>query len=337
MSDVRRELFGNINGRPVERFTLANRSIAVSAISYGGIITSIDAPDRNGEIADVVLGFDALEGYLGDHPYFGAIVGRYANRIANGRFTIDGAEYRLATNNGAHHLHGGLAGFDKQVWRAEPLAARNGVAFHLRSAAGDEGYPGRLDVTVSYVLTEDDELVVDYQATTDATTHVNLTQHSYFNLAGAGRGDVLGHELMIDADRYTPVDATLIPTGTLDTVDGTRFDFRRPRPIGEGFDHNWVLNGYSGTLRRVARVIEPRSGRTLEVSTTEPGLQVYTANYLDGTLVGKSGRPYGAHAGFCVETQHYPDTPNQPGFPSTLLRPGDRYRSTTVFAFGVSR
>jgi aldose 1-epimerase len=334
---VRREQFGDINGAPVERFTLANRTLAVSAISYGGIITSIAAPDRGGAIDDIVLGFDSLAGYLGDHPYFGAIVGRYANRIANGRFAIDGVEYRLATNNGPHHLHGGVAGFDKQIWRAEPMADRNGVVFAWTSHDGDEGYPGRLDVTVSYELTDRDELIAVYEATTDKPTHVNLTQHSYFNLAGAGRGDVLGHELTIDADRYTPVDATLIPTGALDPVDGTRFDFRQPRAIGDGFDHNWALNGYSGSLRRVARVREPQSGRTLDVSTTEPGMQVYTADYLDGTLVGKSGRPYRAHAGFCVETQHYPDTPNQPAFPSTLLRPGERYRSTTVFAFGVSR
>ena len=332
---MQRQPFGTVGSRDVTQVTLSNRSgVEVRAIDYGGIITSITTPDRDGAMADIVLGFSSLDGYLGDHPYFGAIVGRYANRIAHGRFTIDGVEYRLATNNGPHHLHGGRIGFDKKVWDTTPLPGRNGVVFAYSSADGEEGYPGTLAGTVSYELTERNELVVEYQATSDKPTHVNLTQHSYFNLGGEGGEDVLGHMVTIDAGRYTPVDATLIPTGALDLVAGTRFDFRQPRPIREGFDHNWALNHYSGGLRRVVRVVAPRSGRTLELSTTEPGLQLYTANYLDGTLVGKSGRAYAPHAGFCLETQHYPDSPNQPQFPTTLLRPGELYRSKTIFTFG---
>ncbi len=333
-----RQPFGTAGNRDVTQVTLRNTSgVEVRAIDFGGIITAIATPDRNGAMADIVLGFKALDGYLGDQPYFGAIIGRYANRIANGRFTIDGIQHQLATNNRPHHLHGGVVGFDKRIWDVQPLAARNGAVFTYTSADGEEGYPGTLTVSVSYELTDYNELVVDYQATSDRATHVNLTQHSYFNLAGEGAGDVLAHELLIDADYFTPVDATLIPTGALDPVEGTRFDFRQPRAIGEGYDHNWVLNNYSGQLRRVARLVEPRSGRTLELSTTAPGMQLYTANYFDGTLVGKSGRGYGAYGGCCLETQHYPDTPNQPAFPETLLRPGERYRSTTMFAFGVSR
>ncbi len=311
--------------------------MAVSAISYGGIITSITVPDRDGIRADIVLGFGSLDGYLRDHPYFGAIVGRYANRIANARFTIDGVDYRLAANDGAHHLHGGRAGFDKQIWRGEPMPDANGVVFTLISTDGEEGYPGTLAVTISYQLTGSNALILDYRATTDKATHVNLTQHSYFNLAGEGSGAVLDHHLMIDADRFTPVDAALIPLGTLSPVEGTRFDFRKMRAIGESFDHNWALNHSPGVLHHVARAVEPLSGRTIDLSTTEPGLQLYTASYLDGTLVGKSGRPYQPHGGFCLETQHFPDTPNRPAFPSTLLRPGDTYWSRSVFGFGVSK
>ncbi len=331
-----REAFGEVAGRPIEQFTLTNRhGIAVRAINYGGIITSIVTPDRNGAIGEIVLGFDSLDGYLGDHPYFGAIVGRYGNRIAHGRFAIGDREYRLATNNGPHHLHGGDKGFDKQVWSAEMLpdvAGQSSVALSYSSADGEEGYPGRLLVHVTYALNDDNELVVDYLGRTDRPTHVNLTQHSYFNLAGGG--EVLDHELTIDADRYTPVDAALIPTGALASVAGTPFDFRQsiaigaridlPHPqlkIGQGYDHNWVLNG-SGALHRAARILEPVSGRTLDVSTTEPGMQFYT------------GRQ---RSGFCVETQHYPDTPNQPNFPTTLLEPGQQYSSRTVFRFGVTK
>ena len=332
---MQRQPFGRAGRRDVTQFTLSNsRGVQVRAIDFGGIITSIAAPDREGAIADIVLGFDSLDGYLGDHPYFGALVGRYANRIAHGRFTIDGVAYRLTTNNGKHHLHGGERGFDKVMWRAGALTGRNGVVFEYSSADGEEGYPGALGVTVSYELTDTSELIIEYRATTDAATHVNLTQHSYFNLAGEGSGDVLGHELTLDADRYTPVDAMLIPRGSIERVDGTPLDFRKSKPIGRAYDHNWALNEYSGRLRPVARVVDPHSGRTLQIATTEPGLQFYTANSLDGKLIGKSGRAYGPHSGFCLETQHYPDTPNQPGFPSTLLRPGEVYKSTTIFTFG---
>jgi aldose 1-epimerase len=344
------EAFGKAGDRAVDQIVMTNRNgVEVSAITYGGIITSIKTPDRTGALGDIVLGFETLDGYLAGHPFFGALVGRYGNRIAKGRFTIDGVDYKLATNNGPNHLHGGIKGFDKVIWKAEylpPQPGRNAVAFTYTSADGEEGYPGKLDVKVTYTLTDRNELIVDYSARTDMATHVNLTQHSYFNLAGAG--DVLGHELTIDADRYTPVDAGLIPTGELATVEGTPFDFRQstaigaridqPHPqlkIGGGYDHNFVLNGNSGTLRRAARVVEPKTGRTLEVATTEPGMQFYTGNFLDGKLTGK-GRSYTRRSGFCLETQHYPDTPNQPNFPTTLVKPGQEYSSKTVFTFGVN-
>lgn len=347
---VTRESFGSVEGKAVERLTLTNRhGIQVQAITYGGIITSIKTPDRNGIMADIVLGFDSIDGYLGSRWYIGAIVGRYGNRIARGRFTIDGTPYKLATNNGPHHLHGGHKGFDKVVWNAEVLpdmAGQSRVRLAYVSADGEEGYPGRLNVEVTYTLTDNNELIVDYFAKTDQPTHVNLTQHSYFNLAG--EGDILGHELTIDADRYTPVDATLIPTGELAPVEGTPFDFRTPVTIGarinephpqlkngRGYDHNWVLSRGKTTLSRAARLVEPTSGRTLEVATTEPGVQFYTANSLDGTLKGKAGKTYAHRSGFCLETQHYPDTPNQKAFPPTLLMPGQEYKSQTVFVFGV--
>ena len=352
---MNRQPFGIANGESVERLTLTNKNgVEVSAITYGGIITSIKTPDRNGAMADIVLGFNSIDGYLGGHPYFGAIIGRYGNRIAKGRFTIDGTEYTLATNNGPNHLHGGNKGFDKRIWKAQllpPAAGQTGIAFTYTSLDGEEGYPGTLDVTVTYTLTDSDQLIVRYEATSDKATHVNLTQHSYFNLAGEGSGDILGHELTIDADRYTPVDATLIPTGALAPVEGTPFDFRRQTAIGAridaadeqikiggGYDHNWVLNRTTaGEVQRVARAYEPASGRVLEVSTTEPGMQFYTGNFLDGRLVGKAGKPYGRRSGFCLETQHYPDTPNHPNFPTTLVRPGEKYESRTVFAFSTTK
>jgi aldose 1-epimerase len=297
-----------------------------------------------------VLGFDQLSGYLKQPPYFGAIVGRYGNRIAKGVFAIDGATFHLATNNGPNHLHGGVRGFDKQLWNAESFRRGGdvGVVYTLTSPDGDEGYPGALNVKVTYTLAADDTLTVDYAATTDKPTVVNLTQHSYFNLAGSG--DILNHRLTIDADRYTPVDSTLIPTGELALVDGTPFDFRQPTAIGAridadneqirnggGYDHNWVLNGAAGALRHAARLEDPSSGRTLDVATTEPGLQFYSGNFLDGTLTGKGGRVYQKRAALCLETQHFPDSPNHPDFPSTVLRPGARYQSKTVFTFGVAR
>ncbi len=335
------------DGEAVEAFTLKNTNgIAVTAITYGGIITSLKVPDRNGAIGDIVLGFDAIDGYLKGHPFFGAIIGRYGNRIAKGRFSIDKLPYTLATNNGPNHLHGGVRGFDKHVWKAEILT-ENSLRLSRVSPDGEEGYPGNLQVQVIYSLTNYNELIVDYTATTDQPTHVNLTQHSYFNFAGAG-ADILGHELMIDADRYTPVTGELIPTGELAPVEGTPFDFRKPTAIGarinaphpqikngQGYDHNWVLNREGNGLELAARVLEPSTGRTMEVATTEPGMQFYAGNFLDGTIVGKGGSKYGRRSGFCLETQHYPDSPNQPDFPSTLLRPGSTYSSRTVFKFGV--
>jgi aldose 1-epimerase len=344
---ISRAPFGvTATGEAVDRYTLSNRrGMAVEIATYGGIVVSCRVPDRAGVVADVVLGFDSLEGYLKGHPYFGAIVGRYGNRIAKGRFTLGGTTFQLARNNGENHLHGGLRGFDKVVWKAAEIA---GPALQLTytSKDGEEGYPGNLSVTVVYTLTDNNELKVDYTATTDKETVVNLTNHSYFNLAGQGEGDILGHRLRIDADRFTPVDAGLIPTGELRSVAGTPFDFRTERAIGEridaedeqiarggGYDHNFVLNGAPGTMRLAARVLEPRSGRVLEVHTTEPGMQFYTGNFLDGSITGKGSRVYRKRYGFCLETQHFPDSPNKPSFPPATLRPGETYRTSTIFRF----
>jgi aldose 1-epimerase len=321
-------------------------------MTYGGIIASLETPDRQGQLADIVLGFDTLKGYLGESPYFGAITGRYSNRIAKGRFTLDGKSYQLATNDGPNHLHGGVKGFDKVVWKGEPLERADGagVAFSRTSPDGEEGYPGALTSRISYVLTDRNELIVEYETSTNKQTIHNLTQHSYFNLTGRGAERILGHVLTLHADRYTPVDATLIPTGELAPVDGTPLDFRKPTTIGErigatheqltrgrGYDHNFVLNRSGEGLVPAARVVEPSTGRTLEVSTTEPGIQFYSGNFLDGTVKGKGGQAYEQRTGFCLETQHFPDSPNQPKFPSTVLRPGDTYRSRTVFTFGVQK
>jgi aldose 1-epimerase len=298
---------------------------------------------------DVVLGYDAAMDYVRNNaPHFGAVVGRFANRIAKARFTLDGQTFTLAANNGPNHLHGGPKGFDSVVWRGEALP--NGVAFTYVSADGEEGYPGRLPVRVTYTLTDRDELAVDYQATTDKPTVINLSQHTYFNLAGQAARDVLDHRLQLDADQYTPVDTTLIPTGELAPVAGTPFDFRQAAAIGaridaphpqiqngRGYDHNFVLNGRNGELRHAARVVEPSTGRTLDVATTEPGVQFYSANFLDGSITGKQGRTYRKRFGFCLETQHFPDAPNQPAFPSTVLRPGETFASRTVFTFGVEK
>jgi len=347
-----RDIVGTMpDGTEIEAFTLANaHGIELRAITYGGIITSLRAPDRDGQLGDIVLGFDGIDGYLKDPPYFGAIIGRYGNRIAKGRFTLDGTTYELAKNNGGNHLHGGLKGFDKIVWDAAPFANERGVGIIFRhtSADGDEGYPGALTVEVTYTLTDQDELFVDYLATADKATPVSLTQHSYFNLAGDGSSDVLGHVLQLGAGRYTPVDAGLVPTGEIATVEGTPFDFRTPTAIGarindddvqlkrgRGYDHNFVLDREGGGLLHAARVVEPTTGRTLDISTTEPGIQFYSGNFLDGTITGKGGHVYNHRGGFCLETQHYPDSPNQPSFPSTILRPGETYRSQTVFRFGV--
>ena len=341
-------------GEPVEIFTMTNPAgIEVRAITYGGIITSLKTPDRDGNLDDIVLGFDSLAPYDAGSPYFGSIIGRYGNRIARGRFTLDGETFALATNNGANHLHGGDVGFDRVVWAGEPFEREDavGVVFTHTSPDGDEGYPGTLEVRVTYTLTDAGELVFDYHATTDRATPVNLTQHSYFNLAGTGADDILGHELTIDASRYTPVDTTLIPTGELAPLDGTPLDFRAPTAIGAridddhpqlaaglGYDHNYVLDRTADAgLQRAALVHEPVTGRTLEIRTEEPGIQFYSGNFLDGTITGKGGRVYGHRSGFCLETQHFPDSPNQPGFPSTILRPGEEYGTRTVLIFGVSR
>jgi aldose 1-epimerase len=349
--------FGTLaSGQSAQLFTLRNaHGIEVQLTNYGGIITSLKTPDRAGHLSDIVLGYDNLAAYVANSPYFGAIVGRYANRIARGHFTLDGTAYTLAVNNGPNSLHGGLRGFDKVVWKARPFQNQEGqgVTLDYTSPNGEEGYPGTLHATVSYTLTADDRLIVDYEATTDKATPINLSQHSYWNLAGNASRDILGHVLTINADAITPVDSTLIPTGEIASVEGTPFDFRTPTAIGarvdqrqntqirygNGYDHNWVLNrggAASDALVLAARVVEPTSGRTMEISTTEPGLQFYSGNFLDGTITGKGGAVYKFRYGLALETQHYPDSPNHPNFPSTILRPGQEYRSRTVFKFGVT-
>lgn len=355
--ELRRAPFGRTpDGQPVDLFTLTNaHGIEVRLTNYGGIIISLKTPDRSGQLGDIVLGYDSLSGYLHDTPYFGAIVGRYGNRIARGRFALDGTTYRLVVNNGPNSLHGGIRGFDKVLWNAEPLRNENSVAIVLdyTSADMEEGYPGTLRARVTYTLTDDNRLIVDYQATSDKPTPVNLTQHSYWNLAGDGRRDILAHELTINADSMTPVDSTLIPTGEISPVAGTPFDFRTPIPIGAridqrqntqiryggGYDHNFVLNRGSraaDALLFAAHVVEPSTGRTLDVFTTEPGMQFYSGNFLDGSITGKAGNVYKYRYGLALETQHYPDSPNHPNFPSTILRPGQQYRTRTIFAFGVA-
>jgi aldose 1-epimerase len=346
--------FGHMpDGKAVEVYTLTNaRGMQVRAITYGAIIQAIRVPDRSGQLADVTLGYDSLPGYITDSPYFGAVVGRYANRIARGRFTLGGRTYRLATNNGPNSLHGGVKGYDKVVWRARSFQRGDsaGVTFGHTSPDGDEGYPGTLRVTVTYTLTPANELVVDYSARTDKPTPVNLSQHSYFNLAGEGSGDILQHVLTLDADRYTPVDSTLIPTGELASVAGTPFDFRTPTAVGarieqpddqlrygKGYDHNFVLNRSGPGLVPAVHVLDPKTGRTLDIATTEPGLQFYSGNFLDGSIKGKGGHVYGHRSAIVLETQHFPDSPNHSNFPSTILRPGRELRSRTVFTFGVAR
>jgi aldose 1-epimerase len=347
---ITRQPFGTTtDGQPVELYTLRNRhGVEARIMTYGGIVQSLKVPDRNGVLGDVVLGYDTLDEYQRASPYFGCLVGRYANRIAKGRFTLDGRTYTLATNNGPNALHGGLKGFDKVVWRARAYQSSDGPALELRylSPDGEEGYPGNLNVTAVYTLTDDNCLRLDLSATTDKPTVVNLTQHSYFNLAG--RGDVLGHLVRINADRFTPVDATLIPTGELRPVEGTPFDFRTPTPIGArinqpdpqlqaggGYDHNWLINKKPDELALMAEVYEPTTGRVLKVYSTAPGLQFYTGNFLDGTLKGKGGWVYGHRHGFCMEPQFFPDSPNQPQFPSPVLRPGQVYRHRLAYCFST--
>lgn len=350
VATMKRESFGALpNGEAVELITLTNaHGVELRAMTYGAIIVSLKVPDRAGQLGDVVLGYDSLAGYVKSSPYFGAVVGRYGNRIAKGKFTLDGADYTLAVNNGPNALHGGLTGFDKVVWGADTMRTVGGVGIRFRyvSKDGEEGYPGTLTTAVTYTLTDANEVHIAYEATTDKATPLNLTQHAYFNLGG--KGDILAHVLTLNADRYTPVDSTLIPTGELASVAGTPFDFTTPRVIGEringdhqqvkfggGYDHNFVLTRADTGLTLAAVLKEPTSGRVLEVRTTEPGVQFYSGNFLDGTLTGKGGVVYAHRTGLCLETQHFPDSPNQAAFPNTILRPGQTFRSLTVWRFGV--
>jgi aldose 1-epimerase len=349
---ITRAPFGQTkDGTPVEIFTLRNAKGMEARISnYGGLIVSLKVPDRNGQIGDVVLGYDNLDGYLKETPYFGAMIGRYGNRIAKGKFTLDGVEYTLAINNGPNALHGGKIGFDKVVWKPEIIIGPEGASLQLQyvSKDGEEGYPGNLSVTAVYSLTDDNMLKLEYTATTDKDTVVNLTQHSYFNLSG--KGDILKHEVTIPADRFTPVDSTLIPTGELKPVEGTPFDFRHSTAIGarigqddeqlkfgNGYDHNWVLNKPMGQFGLAGRAYDPDSGRVLEVLSTEPGLQFYTGNFLDGKITGKGGCVYQFRNAFCMEPQHFPDSPNHPDFPTTVLKPGQVYKHTLAYRFSVQQ
>jgi aldose 1-epimerase len=348
---VTRTLFGVLNGIDVYLYHLKNRSgMEVVLTNYGATLVSCLTRDRRGEFADIVLGFRTLEEYVESRAYFGGTIGRYANRIANARFVVDDRVYELSKNDGPHHLHGGQCGFDKCMWKTE-AADDASVTLALTSPDGDQGYPGRLDVRVTYTLTDADQIRIEYEAATDKTTPVNLSHHSYFNLRGEGNGDVLGHDMVIHARSYTPVMEGLVPTGDISPVEGTPLDFQRLSPIGlrigdadpqlrcaGGYDHNYVLEGRMGDLRAVAALTEPASGRTLEVATTEPGLQLYTGNFLDGTLAAKwgAGKRYIRHGGLCLEPQHFPDSPNQPQFPSTLLRAGERFSSQTVLKFGTA-
>jgi aldose 1-epimerase len=345
---IHKELFGKTkDGEPVELFTLTNsHGLKARVMTWGATLVSMQTPDRAGKLADITLGFDTLDGWLGAHPFFGSTAGRYANRIAKGKFTLDGKEYTLATNNGANHLHGGIKGFDKKNWSAEMLSGANGVRFSTTSPDGDEGYPGALKATVIYSLTDDNALRIDYEATTDKPTVLNLTNHAYWNLAGAGAGDILGHELTLHASKFTPVDDGSIPTGKIEPVSGGPMDFTKAKGIGKeiaqltgtpgGYDHNFVIDKTEPrALSPAAELYDPKSGRVMKVSTMEPGVQFYTGNYLDGTVTGKGGKVYKKNFGVCLETQHFPDSPNQPTFPSTVLRPGETYRTTTVHKFSV--
>jgi aldose 1-epimerase len=351
--------FGTLpGGRTARLFTLTNaHGMQAKITNYGGIVTSLRVPDRRGRLGDVVLGYDNLASYVKATPYFGAIAGRYGNRIAKGRFTLDGKTYQLATNNGPNHLHGGVVGFDKRLWRATTRRTQDGVALDLRyfSPSGEEGYPGNLQTRVTYTLTNANTLRINYRATTDKATPFNPTHHSYFNLTDGGRTPILDHVLQLRAHRFTVIDNTSIPTGELRSVVGTPFDFLRPTPIGarlkpkgqtesdeqlrngSGYDHNFVLDGPRGQVRRIARVVAPKTGRVMTVFTDRPGVQLYTGNFLDATNIGKGGVPYGFRSGFCLEAQGFPDSPNHPSFPSTILRPGQVYRQTTIYAFSTTR
>jgi aldose 1-epimerase len=341
---IEKQPFGRVSeGKPVDLYILENdQGVAARITNYGGILVSLMIPDRAGKVEDVVLGFDNLEGYVRDDCFIGATIGRYANRIGKGTFILDGKKYKLALNDGPNHLHGGIKGFNKVIWDAEPQQAADmvGLKLHYLSRAGEENYPGNLDCTVIYWLSNGNEIIIEYSATTDKATPVNLTNHSYFNLAGQGKGKILDHVLMINADRYTVFDPTSIPTGEIAEVRNTPLDFRQPQAIGArinqikgGYDHNYVLNQADGSLRLVTRVNEPLSGRTMEVHTTKPGMQFYSGNFLTNSIHGKSGKTYDKHYAFCLETQYFPDSPNQPQFPNSILRPGDRYYHKTVYSF----
>ena len=337
------------DGEIVGSYTLINaHGLKARVMTWGATLASMEVPDRSGKFADITLGFDSLDGYLGSHPFFGVIAGRYANRIAKGKFTLDGKDYTLAVNNGVNHLHGGKVGFDKKNWRAKLEPGETKVSFFLTSLDGDEGYPGTLNAKVTYTLTDDDTLRIDYEATTDKATVLNLTNHAYWNLAGAGEGDILGHELTLHASKFTPVDDGSIPTGKIEPVAGGPMDFTKAKAIGKdfakvggtpgGYDHNFVIDhpvAKSSDMDLAAEVYDPKSGRVMKVSTTEPGVQFYTGNYLDGTVTGKGGKVYKKNFGLCLETQHFPDSPNKPEFPGTVLRPGATYRSATTYAFSV--
>jgi aldose 1-epimerase len=348
---ISKQAFGmTTDGESVELYTLTNaKGLEARIMTYGGTVVSLKVPDRHGKLGDIVLGYETLDGYLNNNPYFGSIIGRYGNRIGKASFSLNGKQYSLPKNNGENTLHGGIKSFGKVVWKAKEVNTINGagLSFTYLSKDGEEGFPGNLSVTVVYTLTNNNELKIDYSATTDKTTVVNLTHHSYFNLAG--EGDILKHELMINAGKFTPVDSGLIPTGELRPVNGTPMDFTKPAVIGaridqqdeqltlgKGYDHNWVLNATKASgLALAARVYEPVSGRVMEVLTTEPGIQFYSGNFLDGSITGKNGQVYKHRSGFCLETQHFPDSPNKPAFPSTVLRPGQRYRTTTIHRFSA--
>jgi aldose 1-epimerase len=340
-------------GEQVDLYTLTNaKGASIKVATLGGTIVSINVPDKAGKLGDVVLGFDTLDGYLGSHPFFGVLVGRYGNRIGKGTFALDGKTYTLAKNNGENSLHGGVKGFDKYVWKTREVVAPDGLALELThvSPDGDEGYPGTLSVTVRYTWSDANALRIDYAATTDKPTVLNLTNHAYFNLGGPATPTILTHQLALQADTFTPVDKGLIPTGELKPVAGTPFDFRKPRAIGDGidaadeqikfgggYDHNFVFSQPStGAARVVGRVTEPVSGRVVELSTSEPGVQFYTGNFLDGSIKGRGGQTYVKRSGFCLETQHFPDSPNKPAFPSTVLRPGQTYKTSTIYTFSVA-
>ena len=345
-SGITKATWGDIDGKEVFLYTLTNsKGVQVKISTYGGTVTSWTAPDKHDKVSNIVLGFDSLSGYLAKPPYFGALIGRYGNRIAKGKFKIDTTQYTLATNNGANHLHGGNKGFDKVLWDANTISDTVAtLLLSYTSKDGEEGYPGNLKVSVRYILTDDDELKIEYNATTDKPTPVNLTNHSYFNLTGNAVNTILDHILMIAADNYTPVDSTLIPTGEIKSVKGTAFDFTSPKKIGRdiaavqgGYDHNFVLNKKDTSLQKVAVVSDSISGRSLEVYTTQPGIQFYTGNFLDGTFKTREGNPINKNAALCLETQHFPDSPNEPAFPTTILQPGQNYHSLTVYKLTVNK